>query len=55
MKMKLFLTLLGLAVLLLALGGWTVRGARRALRGPALRPAGSPRRAAGASPAFAAR
>jgi hypothetical protein len=33
MKRNLFISVIVLAVLVLALGGWTVRGARRALAG----------------------
>jgi hypothetical protein len=41
MKLKLFLALLALAIVLLALGGWTVKGVRRSLRVPALALAGA--------------
>jgi hypothetical protein len=37
MKQTLFLTVLGIALILLAVGGWTVSGLRRAL--PIRRPA----------------
>jgi hypothetical protein len=48
MKTKLFLALLALAIVLLALGGWTVEGVRRSLRVPALALAGARPRVAGA-------
>jgi len=48
MKLKLFLALLALAILLLALGGWTVKGVRRVVRVPALALAGGRPRVAGA-------
>jgi hypothetical protein len=50
MKLKLFLALLALAIVLLALGGWTVKGVRRSLRVPALALAGARPRVAGVEP-----
>jgi hypothetical protein len=41
MKLKLFLIFVALAIVALALGGWTVKGVRRALRAPALALAGA--------------
>ena len=49
MKLKLFLVCLALAIVLLALGGWTLKGIRRTLRVPALALAGARPSAAGAS------
>jgi hypothetical protein len=48
MKLKLFLIGLALAIVVLALGGWTVKGIRRTLRVPALAFAGARPGAAGA-------
>jgi hypothetical protein len=48
MKLKLFLAFLALAIVLLALGGWTVKGVRRVVRVPALALAGGRPRIAGA-------
>ena len=53
MKLKLFLILLAVAIVVLALGGWTVKGARRVPRLPALFLAATPLRSA-PRPALAA-